>query len=280
MKLGVIVGMTDRPEDSIARVAGLGLPTCQISAWSDLYTADLGRRLRASADSAGVEVTTLWAGWPGPRVWNFLEGPTTIGIVPPEWRAARVDALKQGADFAANLGIPSISTHAGFIPENPSDPEYPGVLAALREVAEHARERGLEFWFETGQETPVTLLRVIQDLGLDNLGINYDPANLLMYGKANPIDALDIIGPYVRGVHAKDGEYPTNGRELGVEKPLGDGRVNYPVFVARLHAIGYDGALTIEREIHGPRQTADIRRAIEYLGGLVAGGVDDGGTKA
>jgi len=269
MKLGVIIGMTDRPEEAIARVAGLGLPSCQISAWSDLYTPDLARRLRAAADGAAVEITTLWAGWPGPRVWNFIEGPTTIGIVPPAWRPVRVDALKQGADFAAEVGIPGISTHVGFIPENPSDPEYPGVLAALRDVAGHARERGLEFWFETGQETPVTLLRTIQDLGLDNLGINYDPANLLMYGKANPVDALDIIGKYVRGVHAKDGEYPTNGRELGVEKPLGEGRVNYPAFIARLRSLGFDGALTIEREIHGPQQTADIRRAIEYLGGLI-----------
>src|SRR5690349_17583767 len=117
MKIGVITSMTAQPEEAMGRVGELGLPTCQISVWQDLATSELAHRLRAAADSAGIEVTTVWAGWPGPRVWNFLEGPTTIGIVPPAWRAARVEALKKGADFAAQAGVPSISTHAGFIPE-------------------------------------------------------------------------------------------------------------------------------------------------------------------
>jgi L-ribulose-5-phosphate 3-epimerase len=133
---------------------------------------------------------------------------------------------------------------------------------------EDCGERGLEFWFETGQETPVVLLRVIEDLGYDNLGINLDPANLLMYGKANPVDALDVFGQYVRGVHAKDGEYPTGGRQLGVEKPLGEGRVNFPVLIPKLKGLGYTSALTIEREISGPKQIADIKHAIAVLSKL------------
>lgn len=269
LKLGVIVSMSDGPEGAIEKVASLGLPSCQVSGWDvDHYTEANARALRAAADAAGIEITTIWAGWPGRRVWNFVEGPTTIGIVPPETRAERVRALKRGADFAQAVGVPSITTHVGFIPENPSDPLYPGVVDALRDIARYCQERGLQFWFETGQETPTTLLRVFEDVGTENLGINLDPANLLMYGKANPVDALDVIGRYVRGVHAKDGEYPTNGRDLGVEKPLGQGRVNFPVLIPRLRALGFTGALTIEREIHGPRQTADIRRAIELLAPL------------
>jgi sugar phosphate isomerase/epimerase len=169
--------------------------------------------------------------------------------------------LKQSADFAARVGVPSITTHVGFIPENPTDPHYPPVVAALREIAIYCADRGLGFWFETGQETPITLLRTIHDIGTDNLGINLDPANLLLYGKANPVDALDIFGTYVRGVHAKDGEYPTNGRQLGVEKPLGEGRVNYPALLAKLKALGFSGALTIEREISGAQQIEDIKQA-------------------
>lgn len=153
----------------------------------------------------------------------------------------------------------------GFIPENPADHRYIGVVEALKEIADYCGEKGQSFWFETGQETPVTLLRAIEDVGRDNLGINLDPANLLMYGKANPVDALDIIGTYVRGVHAKDGEYPTNGRELGVEKPLGEGRVNYPLLVPKLTSLGFDGALTIEREIAGPQQVEDIKRGKRFL---------------
>ena len=113
------------------------------------------------------------------------------------------------------------------------------------------------------------MLRTIEDIGAENVGVNLDPANLLMYGKANPVDALDVIGRYVRGVHAKDGEYPTDGRSLGVEKPLGQGRVNFPALLAKLHALGYDGALTIEREISGPQQIEDIRAAKAFLQRIV-----------
>ena len=109
---------------------------------------------------------------------------------------------------------------------------------------------------------------MIEDLGGEYLGVNLDPANLLLYGKANPCDALDVIGAYVRGVHAKDGEYPTDGRRLGVEKPLGDGRVHFEVLLPKLKALGYRGALTIEREISGPQQIADIKRAIKLLSTL------------
>jgi sugar phosphate isomerase/epimerase len=222
-------------------------------------------RVIAASERYGVEVTTIWAGGPGPAVWNFIEGPATIGLVPPQYRPERVAALKAGAEFAERVGVGTVTTHVGFIPENPGNPLYPGLLDALREVVDHCAARGLTFCFETGQETPTTLLRVIEDLGGEHLGINLDPANLLMYGKANPVDALDVFGRYVVGVHAKDGEYPTNGRELGVEKPLGEGRVHFDQLVPKLKALGYTGALTIEREISGPQQIADIQAAIALL---------------
>ncbi len=90
-----------------------------------------------------------------------------------------------------------------------------------------------------------------------------------MYGKANPIDALDVVGRYVRGVHAKDGEYPTDGYSLGREMPMGQGRVGFPAFVAKLKEIGYDGALTIEREISGPQQKNDVLTANGMLLDLI-----------
>jgi L-ribulose-5-phosphate 3-epimerase len=270
LKIGVMAPLENGPGEELKRVHDFGLPTCQVVCWQrDLFTAEIAERLVAASKENEVEVTTIWVGAPGPHIWDFVQGPVSIGIVPPELRAERVAMLKEGVDFAARVGAPSITTHAGFIPENMTDPLYPGVIAALREVVEYCGERGLGFWFETGQETPVVMLRVIEELGYDNLGINLDPANLLMYGKANPIDALDVFGQYVRGVHAKDGEYPTNGRELGVEKPLGEGRVNFPVLIAKLKALGYTGALTIEREISGPQQIADIEHAIEVLSALV-----------
>jgi len=190
-------------------------------------------------------------------------------LVPPAYRFERIEALKTGADFALKIGVKDVVTHVGFIPENPVDPEYLGVVNAVRYVAEHCKRNGQYFLFETGQETPVTLKRIIQDVGLDNLGINLDPANLLLYGRANPVDALDVFGEYVRGVHAKDGQYPTDGRNLGEEKPLGQGRVNFPLLIERLKQLSYKGAITIEREISGEQQIKDIQDAKEMLEKLI-----------
>ena len=127
------------------------------------------------------------------------------------------------------------------------------------------RGLGVEFWFETGQETPVTLLRTIEAVAADNLGVNLDTANLILYGKANPVDALDVFGRHVRGVHAKDGLYPTGGTELGKEVPLGQGKVNFPALIPKLKSLGYAGPLTIEREISGPQQFHDIKAGVEFL---------------
>lgn len=266
LKLGVIVSLTDSAERALGRVAELGFPTCQVSIGNpEQIDERIGSDLRRVADRLNLEVTTIWTHCRGGQVWNFLQGPATIGLVPPETRREGIERLKRGSDIAQWAAVPSVTTHVGFIPENPGDPNYPGVVAAVREVAEYCQGNRQEFWFETGQETPTTLLRMIQDVGTDNLGVNLDPANLLMYGKANPVDALDVIGRYVRGVHAKDGEYPTNGRELGVEKPLGEGRVNFPVLVRRLKELGYAGAITIEREVSGRTQIEGIAQARRIL---------------
>jgi sugar phosphate isomerase/epimerase len=270
LKLGVIVGLGDDPEAALKKVHDLALPTCQLACWKpEQYTKESIRKVKAACDRYEVEISSIWAGYPGPAVWNFIEGPTTIGLVPKKWRRIRIEALKAGADFAAALKAPTISTHCGFIPENPNDPAYAEVIKALKEVVSHCRRKKVAFTFETGQETPVVLLRCIEDLGYDMLGVNFDTANLILYGKANPVDALDVIGKYILGVHAKDGFYPTNGRELGHEAPLGEGKVNFNVFIPKLKKLGYKGALTIEREISGPRQIEDIERAKRLLGPLL-----------
>ncbi len=271
IKLGVIVSLREGPEEALRKVRDLGFPTCQVQTWrEEMLTEEVAARTKVAAAENGVEITTFWAGLPGRTVWNFTEGPLTIGLVPEWQRQRRLDVLKRSSDFAQMVGVSSITTHVGFIPEDPNDPVYRGLVQALREIADHCGANGQSFWFETGQETPITLLRTIQDIGTDNLGINLDPANLLMYGKANPVDALDVFGQYVTGVHAKDGEYPTDGRELGVEKPLGEGRVNFPLLIPKLIGQGFHGALTIEREISGDQQIADIRAAKAYLERILA----------
>ncbi len=266
LEIGVLVRLTDSPGDEIRKVADFGLGYCQVCTWEPaLYTDAVGEALSAAAEKHGVTITTLWAGYPGRLVWNFIDGPKTIGLVPAEFRAARVEALQQAARFAAKFSLPAITTHAGFIPENPNDPDFAGTVDALRQVVDVCGEVGIDFCFETGQETPVTLLRTIERLGADNVGINLDTANLILYGKANPADALDVFGKYVRDVHAKDGLYPTCGDELGREVPLGQGSVDFPLVISKLKRLGYAGTLTIEREISGPQQIADIKSAVDFL---------------
>jgi sugar phosphate isomerase/epimerase len=252
------------------RVRDLGFAVTQVGCWDTTHYAEENvRRLREASAQNGVTITSLWAGFPGRVSWTIREGPLTIGLVPTQLRAQRVAAIKAAADFAARLDVPAIATHVGFIPEFPGDPAYPGVVETLRDVASYCRDRGVAFWFETGQETPLTLLRAIEDIGLDSLGINLDPANLILYGRGNPVDALDVFGPYVRSLHAKDGIYATHGYDMGQETPLGGGKVDFPRLLARLKDLAFDGALIIEREIHGPRQEMDIRSGHEYLNGVL-----------
>ena len=153
----------------------------------------------------------------------------------------------------------------GFIPEVPSDPLFEGFCDAVRTVAEHLKKNGQNILFETGQETPVAMLRCFEKVGTDNLGVNLDTANLILYGKANPVDALDVFGKYVMNLHAKDGCYPTNGMNLGKETPIGEGKVDFPGVIKGLYDLGYDGYVTIEREITGEQQLIDIENARVYL---------------
>jgi len=202
-------------------------------------------------------------------VWDFYQGPLTIGLVPRETRAARIAHIKKASDFAKQCGIPAVQTHCGFIPENPNDEVYRETVTAMREVAAYCKRNGQNFRYETGQETPITLVRAIQDVGMDNQGVNFDLANLILYGKANPVDAIELLGPYVQGIHAKDGLWPTNPKWLGEEVAIGKGKVDFPRIIGRLKELDYRGAVTIEREISGPRQMEDVRSAITYLEKLI-----------
>lgn len=180
-----------------------------------------------------------------------------------------MDALKRASDLAKLCGIKAVHTHCGFIPEDPNEPLYADTVKAIHEIASHCAGNDQTFLMETGQETPVTLLRAIQDTGLDNIGANLDTANLILYGKGDPVAAMDVIGKYVRGLHAKDGLYPTDPKHLGKEVAIGQGRVNFKEVIGRLYKLNYSGPITIEREISGARQEEDIRSSIAYLQQLI-----------
>lgn len=268
MRLGLIVQAGEDPDAALKKVHDLGLPTAQLGT-EDLSDAQFAR-VTAAIRKYGIEVTALNTAGPGPAVWDFYQGPETIGLVPRKYRAARIEHLKRASDFAKKAGIPAIHTHLGFIPENPNNPLYDETVRAVREVASHVKSNGQMLLYETGQETPVAMLRCIADVGLDNQFVNLDTANLILYGMGNPLDALDVIGKLVRGMHAKDGFFPTDPRHLGKEVPIGQGKVDFPELFKRLKALGYSNAVTIEREVSGPQQIADIRKEIVYLKKLIA----------
>lgn len=276
MRVGVLIEIfRDTDIDAkFAELRSMGMESCQLVCWDkEIMNQETADKINAAVGCRKVDITAFWCGWDGPKVWDFYDGQLTLGLVPEAFRYERVKMLQKGIAFADMIHVKDVATHVGYMPENPYDPNYAGVLACLKELVKLCKENGQNFLFETGQETPVTLKRAIQDiekdLGRGNVGINLDPANLIMYGKANPVDALEVFGEYVMGIHGKDGKYPTDGHMLGDEVPLGKGKVNYPAFVAKLKEIGYTGDITIEREISGEEQKKDIIMAKEVLDELL-----------
>lgn len=262
-----IKGFFDSDEKGlIDQMVDAGLETVQLLANNEslhLMTEENAKKL-LEMTKGKLRITSFWAGWSSPDVWNFVDGPATLGLVPTAYRAKRLDELKKGVDFAKMLGVKDVATHVGFVPETPTLDGYRDLVCAVGEIASYCKKNDMYFNFETGQETPVTLMRLFSDVGADNLGVNFDPANLILYGRGNPVDAIDIYGDKIRGVHVKDGDYPKDDfYKLGKERVVGEGSVNFPVFLPKLLKSGYKGDLYIEREITGQQRADDIKKTIK-----------------
>jgi L-ribulose-5-phosphate 3-epimerase len=267
MELGLKISLSKDPESTLRLVRDLGFTNCfpSLDSYIGSFTPQLATQISVLLAKYSLTATTVEVVGPPPLIWDFMQGPATIGLVPPKTRAARIDALRQASDFAKLLDIPQVQTHCGFIPEDPSDPLYPGAVEAIRTVARHCQANGQYFLMETGQETPTTMSRMIRDVAMPNLAVGLDTANLILYGKANPVDAVDILGTHVRSIHAKDGLWPTDPDKLGEEVLIGQGLVDFRQVFTKLHRIGYTGAVTIERETSGPQQIEDVRQEKLYL---------------
>jgi L-ribulose-5-phosphate 3-epimerase len=261
-----VISSADNPEEQLKFVKELGFPTCQLSV--EKYSSPLAKRVSDTLKKYSLLPTSLICMGPGNYVWNFTEGPSTIGLVPRNERQERVDRLHQGIDFCSEAGIPAVHSHFGFIPEDPADVLYKEFIATMKPIGEYARKKGINLYFETGQETPVTLLRAITDIGTSNLFVNYDTANLVLYGKANPLDGLKVIGKYVRAMHAKDGLYPVNPRELGKEVPIPTGEADFPKILAYLNDLGFSGHVTIEYEL-GEQSKSYLLATKTYLENII-----------
>jgi sugar phosphate isomerase/epimerase len=264
--LGIITD-GNNPDQGLKKVADLGFETCQINV--SQYTPEKAAEVKSAIAKYKIRPNALICLGPGKMVWNFTEGPSTIGIVPRATRKERMQRLHDGIDFCALSGIPAVHSHFGFIPENPADQLYIELVDLLKELGNHALKKGINIFCETGQETPITLMRAIEDAGTGNIFVNYDTANVVLYGKANPLDGIKVLSKYVRSLHAKDGRYPTNPKLLGKEVPIPQGEVNFPAVISYLKEIDFKGEIIIECEISGQNKDYIIKTR-DYLKGLIS----------
>jgi len=252
----------------------LGVPTIQLHAPAQqTRTPAHAERFLRRLGELGITLSAVFGGFDGESYADIPTVAKTVGLVPPETRAARTKEMKEIADFAKLLGCSTVALHLGFVPHNPSDPLYAQVRDVTRDVCDHCARNGQNLHLETGQETADALLQFIHDVARDNLFINFDPANMILYGTGEPIAALRKVGKYVNSVHCKDGKWAARpGEEWGQEVPLGQGDVGIENYLRTLKELGYTGPLTIEREIaqEPARQKAEIGHAVRLLSELRA----------
>ncbi|MBQ7363461.1 MAG: sugar phosphate isomerase/epimerase [Clostridia bacterium] len=268
MRYGKIVRLAEAKDAykhfEALRVAGFD--GCQLVFKPEVYTDGDAVQIKAAAEKAGIEIFTIFAGFRDSFTkWNIYSDYLDAGINSKKYGAERVAYLKKTANFARQLGVSDILIHAGFVANNPFSDEYGYMVATLTELASYCRSIGVNILLETGGESPVTLLRLIEDTALDNLFVNLDTANLIMYGYGNPRDAVYTLGGRIRSIHIKDGLPPTTSRELGREVDFGTGHVDFKTVLSDLIKSGYAGPVIIEREINDGRADEEILRTKSEL---------------
>src|ERR1700722_2821653 len=247
-------------------MAGLGIDVVQIACGDPHHAAwDEGDAMPSAAKAAGFRTTGTMLGFPG----EDYTTPATIqhsgGFGNPATRPERLERFAWALDRTLALGLKDLTMHAGFLPE-PGDPDRKPFLDTLGKVSALAAAKGVTVAFETGQETADLLRQTLDELKCSNLKVNFDPANMLLYDKGDPIRAVEILGPDIRSVHVKDAHRPKVPGQWGEEVPLGQGSVDIRKFVQTLKKVGYRGALCIEREVGDQEgRLTDVAHGIRYL---------------
>jgi sugar phosphate isomerase/epimerase len=270
LALGVITHMKDNPTAALLVAKELGLSTVQLGYPEPLNNESGIAEIKKAVAETGVEITTVFCGFPGESYADIPTVRATVGLVPESTRPERVARVLEISKFAQKIGVDRVAAHIGFIPEDENDARYPALVETVQKICDELKPRGQVFALETGQETAKTLRRFIDDLKRDNIRVNFDPANMILYGNDNPIEAMPVLADWIDGVHCKDGKWPTEEGKLGKETPLNEGDVNIPEWIKALLQTGFTGPLTIEREIAGEEQKKDIRKAVKLLNNLIA----------
>ena len=258
----------------LATAAELGVPSVHVHApHAETRSDALADQFLADCDAAGVTITVVFCGFEGESYVSIPETARTIGLVPPDTRAARAAEALEMAAFARRVGCPVLGMHIGFVPEDRASDDYKDLVTVTQSLLDDLAEHGQRLHLETGQETADHLLQFFDDVARPNLGINFDPANMILYGTGDPIEALKKLGPHVGSIHCKDAvaaDPPVRGKEWGHEVAIGTGEVDFLAYFQTLKSIGYEGPLTIERELSEDpaQQKADIAGAVTFLRGL------------
>ena len=273
MKIGLLVDITENFEAKIRHARSLGFDFGQLAIWDmDFYTEENLVALKKLLAEVDFTVTDLWCGWSEPVVWKYPERYTTLGLVPKEYRAKRLEELKRGGKFAYDLGVKNIITHTGYVSDSPVAEDHIGVVESLKELCAELQSRGQTFSFETGEELPITLAIMMSEIGFDNVGVNFDPANFISNGRStSPYDAMELLGNRVTGFHAKDAIPARFGEFCGKQVPVGEGRVDFKKLLIQLKEFGYTGDIVIEHESYSrPDRDGDIINSKKYLEAVIA----------
>ena len=250
----------------------MGAPTIQLKVpQKESRTEENAKLILGKLKKSGVELTSVLSGFTGESYKSIPIVKETVGLVPKTTRADRLQQFKEVSDFAKRLGCPVVQFHLGFVPHDTKSSDYQDIVKTVQNVCDDLAKNEQRLHLETGQETGEALLQFIKDVDRPNLFINFDPANMILYGCGDPIEALKIVGKYVRSTHCKDAKWGAEpGKEWGEEVIFGAGDVNAELFLKTLKEVGFDGPLTIERENkESPElQRADIAKTVELLESL------------
>jgi sugar phosphate isomerase/epimerase len=245
----------------------IGIPTAHMLApTTEERTSQHISIIKEKLAKSNVKITCVFCSFEGESYADIPTVEETVGLVPLMERYPRLDEAKSISDFAQVLKVDVIALHLGFIPENSDDPGYLSIVEVTRDLCDFCAGNGQRLHLETGQEPAEVLLKFIKDVDRENLAVNFDPANMILYGSGGPLPAVKLLASHIKSVHCKDAKWAKNpGKEWGEEVLLGEGDVDIKAFLSTLKEIGYVGPLTIEREISGEQQIKDIEKSVALL---------------
>jgi len=268
MEIGLVFWVEQDAESTLRQLDSLGIHAGQLGVPPGMPCDAAQDDWALGLNEWQVAVTSAVCSYSGEDYSDLETIHRTVGFTHKELRKDRIARTKEVSRFAATLGVRALSCHLGFIPSDRNEPLYQDLRDVTRSLCETCSEHHQDFVLETGQESAEVLLGFIADVNRNNLKVNFDPANMIMYGSGDPLAALEILSSHVLSVHCKDAISPlanTVGR-LGKECALGDGEVDFPAFLKQLKKMNYQGLLSIEREAPNPNQRlADIAIGIQRL---------------